>query len=75
MSGTYEMRNMTEQQEGEFVGAMAKLQDVVGPEAFEEIVIRVTLPYEAFLRRTESPDHPSLQLLDRWRAKKERGFE
>jgi hypothetical protein len=66
---------MDERSEGEFRGAMTMLADKVGPDAYNDMVLKIGLAQEDYLRKNAKPDNPMLVMLDAHHARQERGFD
>lgn len=63
-----------ERTEGELRGALAKLADAMGPDAFQEAVDELILNAEGFIRSHCKPGTPALLRLEEVLARRERGF-
>lgn len=71
---TYTPKLLTEQEEGELLGALTRARNEMGADAFREFADKLILKHKDYLLKNATPDNPALLRLRELMLIEERGF-
>jgi hypothetical protein len=71
---TYTPKLLTEQEEGELLGALTRARDEMGVDAYNAWSDKLILQHKDYLLKNATPDNPALLRLKQLMLIEERGF-